>query len=327
MATLIVLKKKLKNKNIKWLITGVAGFIGSNIAEFLLSCNQQVVGLDNFSTGEKKNIFLLKKKYKKKFKFIDGDIKNIKVCLYVTKNIDIVLHHAALGSVPRSIKNPLLTHANNSTGFLNILCASKKNKVKKFIFASSSSVYGDINTKFKIENSLGEPLSPYAISKKNNEEYAKIFSKIYNMKIVSLRYFNVFGKNQRTNSIYAAVIPKWINLLKNKKSISIFGDGTTSRDFCFIDNVIQANILSAITNKLSNYEVFNVAVGKKTNLINLYKKICKHFCFKKSKIKFKKFRDGDIKKSLANIANIKKKLGYFPYYDIDRGLKKLSDQL
>lgn len=328
MATLEILKKKLANKKIKWLVTGAAGFIGCNIVEFLLSCNQKVIGLDNFSTGNKKNILVLKKKFKKKFKFIKGDIRNINICNRITRRIDVVLHNAALGSVPRSIKNPLATHESNSTGFLNILFACKKNNVKNFIFASSSSVYGDISSNFKNENFLGLPLSPYAVTKKENEEYARVFSKIYKMNIVALRYFNVFGKNQTSTSAYAAVIPKWIKLLKNKKTISIFGDGKTTRDFCFIDNVIQANILAALSKKIFGYETFNVAVGKETSLKNLSKKIVKHFNIKKNiKISYKKPRPGDINRSVASIVKIKKKLKYSPEYDIDLGLKKLSTQI
>jgi len=328
MATLNKLKKTLKDKKIKWLVTGVAGFIGSNLAEFLLSCNQKVIGLDNFSTGNKKNIEVLKKKFKKKFKFVKGDIKNINTCEKITKKIDVVLHNAALGSVPRSIKNPISTHESNSTGFLNILYASKKNKVKNFIFASSSSVYGNISSKFKNENFLGSPLSPYAVTKRENEEYAKVFSRIYNMNIVALRYFNVFGKNQSSNSVYAAVIPKWIKLLKNKKPITIFGDGNTTRDYCFVDNVIQANVLAAISKKNFSYQVFNVAVGKETSLDNLCLKIAKYFNIKKKiRIIYKKTRQGDIKRSVASINKIKNNLKYTPEFDIDRGLQKLNTQI
>jgi UDP-N-acetylglucosamine 4-epimerase len=273
MATLKTIKKKIKNKNLKVLVTGAAGFIGSNLVNFLLNSNQTVIGLDNLSTGNYDNISKLTKQFKKKFKFIKGDVRNYRTCLKASKNIDIILHNAALGSVPRSIKDPLNSHSTNSTGFLNILHSAHVSNVSKLIFASSSSVYGDYKKKTKVENSLGKLLSPYAVTKKNNEDYAEVFAKIYNMKIIGLRYFNVFGKNQNPYGPYSAVIPRWINLLINKKSIEIYGDGKTSRDFCFVDNVIQANILAIIENNKNNFQIYNVSAGRETNLKNLYKKI------------------------------------------------------
>lgn len=327
MATLKSLEKKIKKKKNKILVTGAAGFIGSNLIYFLLQSNQHVVGLDNLSTGNYHNIKRIPQSLKKRFKFIRGDIKNYKTCFNVCKNIDIVLHNAAIGSVPRSIKDPLNSHNTNSTGFLNILHASRKAKVKKFIFASSSSVYGNSKKKFKVEDQLGKLLSPYAVTKKNNEDYAEVFSKIYRMKIIGLRYFNVFGKNQNPLGPYSAVIPKWINLMKNNKKIEIYGDGKTSRDFCFIDNVIQANILSILENNKKNYQIFNVSSGKQTTLLNLYKKIKKYFYIQNSSVKYKKFRPGDIKKSIGCTNNIKKNLKYNVEYDINLGLKKLSSQI
>jgi UDP-N-acetylglucosamine 4-epimerase len=318
MATLKDLKKKHR-----WLITGGAGFIGSNLSNYLLEKGQNVAVFDNLSTGKKKNILFLKKRFRKNFTFLKYDIRNFKHCLSVTKNIDFVLHNAALGSVPRSIKNPKDTHDNNVNGFLNILEASKINKVKKFVFASSSSVYGDSKSRVKKESELGNALSPYAVTKMNNEHYAKVYANLYNMKIVALRYFNVFGSNQDQNSIYSAVIPKWIKMMQNKEIIPVFGDGKNSRDFCYIDNVIQANILSVFDKKIKNFEVFNVALGKETNLNNLLKKISKIFNVKNVKKKYLKPRIGDVRYSIANISKIKKFLNYNPRFRIDTGLKEI----
>ena len=294
MATLKKIKKKYK-----WLVTGAAGFIGSNLVRYLLENKQIVIAIDNFSTGKKENISNIPKKLKKNFKFFKYDIRNFKQCLEVTKNINFVLHNAALGSVPRSIKNPKNTHDTNINGFLNVLEASRINKVKKLVFASSSSVYGDTKYKIKKENKLGNPLSPYAVTKVNNESYAKIYAKLYNMKIIGLRYFNVFGSNQDQNSIYSAVIPKWIRLMKNEEVVPIFGDGKNSRDFCYIENVIQANILAALQNKIKSYEVFNVAVGNTTNLNQLFKLMSRIFKIKAAKKIYLKPRVGDVRYSTA----------------------------
>lgn len=327
MATLTELKKKLKKKKFKILVTGAAGFIGSNLVEFLLNSNQNVIGLDNLSTGNLRNLSRLDSKLKKKFKFIKGDIRNYKTCLNSCRNVDFILHNAALGSVPRSIKDPLNSHNTNSTGFLNVLHSANVSRVKKLIFASSSSVYGDYKKKIKVENFTGKLLSPYAVTKKNNEDYAEVFAKIYKMKLIGLRYFNVFGINQNPYGPYSAVIPRWIDLLIKKKTIEIYGDGKNIRDYCFIDNVIQANILAIIENNKENYQIYNVAAGKETNLKNLYKKISKYFFLKKISISYKKFRIGDVKNSVASIKKIKNKLDYKNIFDIDNGLIKLRDQL
>ncbi len=321
MATLKKIKKKYK-----WLVTGAAGFIGSNLVRYLLENNQTVIAIDNFSTGKKDNISKFPKKLRKNFKFFQYDIRNFKQCLKVTKNVNFVLHNAALGSVPRSIKNPKKTHDTNINGFLNILEASRINKVKKLVFASSSSVYGDTKNKIKKENTLGNPLSPYAVTKINNESYAKIYAKIYNMKIIGLRYFNVFGFNQDQNSIYSAVIPKWIRLMKNDKIIPIFGDGKNSRDFCYIENVIQANMLAALEKKIKTYEVFNVAVGNSTNLNQLFKLMSKIFKISGAKKVYFKPRVGDVRYSTADISKIRKILNYRPRFTIDSGLKEISNQ-
>ncbi len=322
------LKKLLKNKKYKWLITGVAGFIGSNILETLLKNNQTVVGIDNLSTGFLKNLKSVQKnvgsKKWKNFKLILGDISNIKTCNKAMKNTDIVLHQAARGSIPKSTKDPVATNNDNITGFLNILYCSKINNIKSFVYASSSSVYGDSKILPKIETRSGKILSNYALTKKVNEEYARLFFELYGFKTVGLRYFNVFGKRQNPNGDYAAVIPKWIDSAINDKKITIYGDGKTSRDFCPISNVIQANILAAINKlKKKNY-VFNVGTESRISLNQLIKMIYSllNIDISSQKIFYQKFRKGDIKHSLSSIKNIKKMLGYNPSVSFKEGINE-----
>ena len=315
---------QLKNKNI--LVTGGAGFIGSNLCEFLLKLESNVICLDNLSTGYKKNIqnFI----ENKRFKFIEGDIRNYETCLKFTKNIDFVLHQAALGSVPRSFRDPISTNDVNINGFLNMLVASKKNKVKRFVYAASSSVYGDSKLMPKIESKIGKPLSPYAITKYVNEIYADLFSKSYEIETVGLRYFNVFGKRQDPNGAYAAVIPKFIMQLMKGKSPTINGDGKNSRDFTYIDNVVQANMLSLVTNNLKgSNQIYNIAYGEKNSLNDLkviLKKNLTVFDSNISKIKFKYGPkvEGDIPHSHANIDKAIKYLNYKPQFDLKKGIKK-----
>jgi len=320
-----------KNKNYKILVTGGAGFIGSNLCEFLLKEDYEVVCFDNFITGFKNNIepFISNNK----FTFIEGDIRNYKDCELAVKGIDYVLHQAALGSVPRSIKDPSTSTDINISGFVNMLFSSMKAKVKRFVYAASSSTYGDLHDLPKVEDKIGNPLSPYAITKYVNELYAENFSKIYNMEIVGLRYFNVFGKNQTPNGAYAAVIPKFIAKLINHESPIINGDGTFSRDFTYIDNVIQANLLSINTKsvKLFNnevkHEVFNIAFGESTSLNELFE------ILKENLLKFDDSvqnvnptygpnREGDIPHSLASIDKAKSILDYNPQYNIKSGIQK-----
>jgi len=322
----------LNNNSEKWLITGVAGFIGSNLLEFLLKNNQTVIGIDNFSTGNKRNLLQVKDAVSrnewKNFKFHDGNICDYDLCLQITKKVDYVLHQAALGSVPRSIKDPIATNKSNITGFLNMIMASKENKVKRFIYAASSSTYGDHPDLPKVENKIGNPLSPYAITKYVNELYSSIFSSTYGFHSIGLRYFNVFGKRQDPDGAYAAVIPKWINAMIKGEEINIYGDGFTSRDFCYIDNVIQANILAA-TSDISQSEVFNVAYGGNTNLNDLYEKIKDHLNINQINYELKPvyedFRDGDVRHSQADISKARNILGYSPKYDIDKGLKEAME--
>ena len=267
----------LRNKPKAWLITGVAGFIGSNILEFLLINNQKVVGLDNFSTGHKNNLERVKNITQEKWKnfsFREGSICDLKTCKEVSQNIDYILHQGALGSVPRSIEDPISSNNSNISGFLNMLVAAKDNDVKKFVYAASSSTYGDHKDLPKVEHIIGNPLSPYAVTKFANELYGQVFASSYNFNSVGLRYFNVLGKRQDPNGAYAAVIPRWIDAMINKKDIEIFGDGETTRDFCYIDNVVEANILAALSD-LRSHEVFNIAIGEQTSLNELLNQIAK----------------------------------------------------
>tara|TARA_X000001036_G_C20657484_1_gene797586 strand:- start:160 stop:1185 length:1026 start_codon:yes stop_codon:yes gene_type:complete len=315
----------------RWLITGVAGFIGSNLLETLLKLNQTVIGIDNFSTGNKENLDQVKAKVDilqwKNFTFTECDITSSNACMEATLGIDYVLHQAALGSIPRSIKNPIKTNDVNIAGFLNILFASKEQKVKSFTYASSSSVYGDHQALPKIEENIGATLSPYAVSKYANELYASVFSKCYGFKSIGLRYFNVFGVRQNPHGAYAAVIPKWIDLIKRNKDVFIYGDGETSRDFCYVDNVVQANILSAVANDESKDQIYNIAVGEQTSLNQLYKILQRIISGDdgalKSKLIYKDFREGDIRHSIADISKANAALGYQPNIKINDGLNLL----
>tara|TARA_B100000029_G_scaffold273909_1_gene268672 strand:+ start:576 stop:1616 length:1041 start_codon:yes stop_codon:yes gene_type:complete len=326
------LKISLKRSPKKWLITGVAGFIGSNILRELLDLNQTVVGLDNFSTGHKRNLEEIKKNISvdkwKNFNFIEGDITDFNICKRSTKNIDFTLHQAALGSVPRSIKDPINTNKSNIEGFLNMIYASKESKVKRFLYAASSSTYGDHKALPKKENIIGNPLSPYAVTKRVNEMYADVFGKVYGLNSVGLRYFNVFGPSQDPNGAYAAVVPKWIDAMHKGKAIYINGDGKTSRDFCYIKNVIQANLLASTCKKtISTNQVYNIAVGEKTSLNRLFKLIQKEFLISDSRFKkvtpfYRDFREGDIMHSLADISKARKHFNYQPSYKIAEGIQE-----
>ena len=315
-----------------WLITGVAGFIGSNLLQELLQLNQTVVGADNFSTGYDFNLTAVKKKVTKKqwsrFVFNKGDISKIKFCKLICKDVDYVLHQAALGSVPRSLKNPLKTNNSNITGFLSMLVAARDSNVKNFVYAASSSTYGDHKALPKREDRIGNPLSPYAITKYVNELYAEIFFKSYDFNSIGLRYFNVFGKRQSPNGAYAAVIPKWLSSIANSEPVQINGDGSTSRDFCYVDNAVQANILAACTtSKKALNQIYNVALGDKTTLNDLYKiivqEVSKHKAVDKISPKYQDFRDGDVKHSQADISKAKNLLGYRPTHKIRPGIREL----
>mgnify|MGYP001163590683 FL=1 len=318
----------LKDHKKKWLITGVGGFIGSNLLEKLLKLDQSVIGIDNFSTGYKDNLKSVKNSVDKEqwenFSLIEGDIKDLEICQQGCDGVDYVLHQAALGSVPRSIKDPVNTNISNVDGFLNILVAARDSAVKNFIYAASSSTYGDHPDLPKKEHLIGNPLSPYAVSKYVNELYASVFSRTFRINTVGLRYFNVFGKRQDPKGSYAAVIPRWIDAFIKNEPVYIFGDGSTSRDFCYIENVIQANLLAAISENLSESgEIFNIAVGDRTTLNQLTDIIKKSLpSNSESNIIFEDFRDGDVKHSQADISKAKKLLGYEPYYNVEQGISE-----
>ena len=320
----------LSRNQYKWLITGVTGFIGSNLLEKLLSLDQKVFGVDNFSTGTSLNLEDVRNQVgEEKWRnliFKEVDITNFEDCKKITNNIDFVLHQAALGSVPRSVKHPKGTFDSNILGFANIIEASRKSDVKKFIYASSSSVYGDSEALPKSEINVGNTLSPYAYSKKFNEEYARQYFLNFNFNSIGLRYFNVFGKRQNPSGEYAAVIPKWINSIINNKKIIINGDGSTSRDFCYIENVVQIILLSAFNQVEEGSEIFNVSNGKLTSLNNLLKMIQEIFEENGVKntleIEFNEFRKGDILKSQADISKAEKLLKYRPSHNLKEGLTK-----
>jgi UDP-N-acetylglucosamine/UDP-N-acetylgalactosamine 4-epimerase len=333
------LQEYLKDNQSTWLITGVAGFIGSNLLEKLLILNQKVVGLDNFDTGHQRNIDqaiedankVTDKDLSNNFKFINGDIRKLKDCQQACDGIDYVLHQAALGSVPRSIEDPINTNRANIDGFLNMLVAAKDVKVKRFVYAASSSTYGDHLDLPKVEDKIGNPLSPYAVTKVVNELYAKVFAKVYDFKTIGLRYFNIFGKRQDSNSAYAAVIPKWVAAILNKEDVYINGDGETSRDFCYIDNTIQMNLLAATTdNDEATDQVYNVALNDRTSLNKLYQMIEKKLIQRTQGLEEKKpiyrdFRAGDVRHSLANIDKAQQLLNYQPKYRISKGLDESMD--
>ncbi len=315
---------KLSNKTI--LVTGGAGFIGSNLCEALLKKGNKVVCLDNFATGNREN---LEKSLKdSNFTLFDGDIRNLEDCITAAKGVDYVLHQAALGSVPRSIKDPITSNDVNVSGFLNMLVASRENGVKRFVYAASSSTYGDSESMPKVEDIIGKPLSPYAITKYVNELYADIFSKTYGLETIGLRYFNVFGRKQDPNGAYAAVIPKFVSQLMKGESPIINGDGNYSRDFTYIDNIIQANLLSLVTtNEKAVNTVYNVAYGDRNTLNDLmfYLKEClSEFdsAVKGVKVIYGPKRAGDIPHSHASIEKAKKLLNYNPQFTLQKGLKK-----
>jgi UDP-N-acetylglucosamine 4-epimerase len=328
-------QQHLKEHQYHWLITGVAGFIGSNLLEALLRLNQKVTGLDNFSTGYRHNLDqvrdLVGASAWRNFSFIEGDLRNFEDCSAACKGVDYVLQQAALGSVPRSIENPILTNANNITGFLNMLVAARDAKVKRFVYAASSSTYGDHPGLPKVEDTIGKPLSPYAVTKYVNEMYADVFARCYGMDSIGLRYFNVFGPRQDPNGAYAAVIPQWVAALVRNQPVRINGDGETTRDFCFVDNVVQVNLLAALAQapEAAN-QVYNVALNDRTSLNELYEMmrslLRQNFPhIDKHRPQYSKFRDGDIRHSQADISKAGRLLGYAPTHRIGDGLKEAME--
>lgn len=320
----------LKNKPKTWLVTGVAGFIGSNLLEHLLKLNQRVVGLDNFATGHQHNLDevkgLVTEEQWADFTFIEADIRNLEDCQKSCKGIDYVLHQAALGSVPRSINDPITTNATNIDGFLNMLVAARDAEVKSFTYAASSSTYGDHPALPKVEENIGKPLSPYAVTKYVNELYADVFAKTYGFNTIGLRYFNVFGQRQDPNGAYAAVIPKWTASMIECREVFINGDGETSRDFCFIENTVQMNILAATAPDEAKNEVYNVAVGDRTTLNDLFHALqaalTENGKVYDIPVVYRDFRAGDVRHSQADIGKAASKLGYAPEYRIMDGIAK-----
>ena len=314
----------------RWVITGVAGFIGSNLLEFLLKSHQIVIGLDNFATGHQHNLdevsSIVGPQQWENFTFHEGDICDLATCQKVADGADYVLHQAALGSVPRSLANPVATNAANISGHLNMMWAAKEAGVKRLVYAASSSTYGDSPTLPKVEDVIGNPLSPYAITKYVNEMYADIFSRCYDFHVVGLRYFNVFGRRQDPAGAYAAVIPKWTAAMINGEEVFINGDGETSRDFCYIDNVIQANVKAATAETIKKSEVFNVAVGDRTTLTQLHQMLMEGLGRQGVKYDqdatYRDFRDGDVKHSLADISKARSMIGYDPTHSVSQGLEE-----
>lgn len=325
------LQKQLRVEPKAWLITGVAGFIGSNLLETLLLLNQRVVGLDNFSTGHQQNLeevkTLVSPEQWARFSFIQGDIRELDDCRRACDCVDYVLHQAALGSVPRSIENPIATNQSNIDGFLNMLVAARDSKIKRFVYAASSSTYGDHLDLPKVEDKIGKPLSPYAVTKVVNELYAQVFAKTYNFNAIGLRYFNVFGRRQDPNGVYAAVIPKWIISLLRGECVYINGDGETSRDFCYVANAVQANLLAAMNEKLDAVnQVYNIAAGNRTTLNELFVNIRDNLAVERPALAgrqpvYRQFREGDVRHSLADISKAKGLLGYEPTHSLGEGLR------
>lgn len=314
----------------RWLVTGVAGFIGSNLLEQLLRLGQEVVGLDNLSTGHAHNLEDVRAAVGDelwgRFRFMEADIRDPDACVAACEGMDFVLHQAALGSVPRSLADPIRTNASNIDGFLNMLVAARDAHVRRFVYAASSSTYGDHPGLPKVEDTIGRPLSPYAVTKYVNELYASVFSRSYGMRTVGLRYFNVFGRRQDPDGAYAAVIPKWVAALLEGRECVIHGDGETSRDFCYIDNVLQANVLAALADDdLEGDEVFNVAVGERTTLTQLFGYIRDGLARRFPEIAdarphYGEFRSGDVRHSQADISKISRCLGYSPTHSVREGL-------
>jgi len=317
-----------------WLVTGVAGFIGSNLLEALLKLDQRVVGLDNFATGHRHNLEAVRKLVSEeqwgRFRFDEGDICDAEACVRAVQGVDYVLHQAALGSVPRSLQDPIRTNATNITGFLNMLTASRDAKVRRFVYAASSSTYGDHPGLPKVEDQIGRPLSPYAVTKYVNELYADVFGRCYGTESIGLRYFNVFGPRQDPDGAYAAVIPKWYGALLRNEPIQINGDGETSRDFCYIANVVQANILAATTvSETAVNQVYNVARGDRTTLNELFGLIRERVAIARPALVsvqpvYRGFRDGDVRHSQASLEKIAGALAYQPTHTVADGLDEAT---
>ncbi|MBD0318900.1 MAG: SDR family oxidoreductase [Gemmatimonadetes bacterium] len=311
-----------------WLVTGAAGFIGSNLAEHLLRHGQRVVAMDNFATGHARNVEEVRAAVPgagDRFRFLEGDIRDLDACREACAGVDVVLHQAALGSVPRSLENPAATHASNVDGFFNMLLAARDTGVRRFVYAASSSTYGDHPGLPKVEERIGRPLSPYAVTKYVNELYAGVFQRSYGLQTIGLRYFNVFGRRQDPDGAYAAVIPRWVASLLHGEPCQIHGDGETSRDFCYIDNVLQANLLAATAPADATDEVYNVACGERTTLNELFAALRDGLARHRPELaearpEYAGFRAGDVRHSLADISKIRGRLGYEPTHRVREGI-------
>lgn len=318
----------LRERPLRWLVTGAAGFIGSNLSQALLALGQEVRGLDNFSTGHPRNLDDVRQSVGDawdRFSFTRADITDPDACRAACAGVDVVLHQAALGSVPRSIADPLATHRSNVDGFVNMLVAARDAGVRRFVYAASSSTYGDHPGLPKVEDRIGRPLSPYAVTKYVNELYAGVFQRTYGLPVVGLRYFNVFGRRQDPDGAYAAVIPRWIGTLLAGGVCRINGDGETSRDFCFIDNVVQANLLAATAADEHTDQVYNVAVGGRTTLNQVFGMIRDGLAATRPELadarpEYTDFRPGDVRHSQADIGKIQERLGYLPTHTVGQGL-------
>jgi len=329
------LQSELKAAPRAWLVTGVAGFIGSNLLEALLRLDQRVVGLDNFDTGKRANLeqvrALIPPAQWARFRFVEGDIADAATCQAACAGVDLVLHEAALGSVPRSIAEPLASHRANVTGFIQMLLAARDAKIKRFVYASSSAVYGDYPDLPKVEDKIGKPLSPYAATKAMNEVYAEVFARTYGVECIGLRYFNVFGPRQDPEGAYAAVIPKWIAALLRREPVRINGDGETSRDFCYVENVVQANLLAAASeNPGAVNQVYNIAIGERTTLNELFQLLQSGLRKRDPAMPpqtpvYGDFRPGDVRHSHADISKAARLLGYAPTHRIREGLEAAFD--
>lgn len=320
----------LSSHSLRWLVTGSAGFIGSNLVETLLQEGQEVIGLDSFATGHRLNLEEIRESVGpqawRRHDFIEGDVCDPDTCRHACRGVDVVLHQAALGSVPRSIDDPLSANAANVSGFLNILVAAKEAGVRRVVYASSSAVYGDSEALPKAEAQIGEPLSPYAATKHVNELYAKLFARCYGLATIGLRYFNVFGKRQDPNGAYAAVVPRWVKAMLLGEQVVIYGDGETSRDFCHVANAVQANLLAALTDRSEALNrVFNIALGQRTSLNELFTTLRELLqdvvpAVRGMRPAYQAFRAGDVRHSQADIGAAQRLLGYAPTHDLRRGL-------
>jgi len=326
------LQSRLREAPRTWLVTGVAGFIGSNLLEKLLQLDQRVIGVDNFATGLQRNLdevrSLVTPSQWNRFTFHEGDIRKLDDCRRACEGVDHVLHQAALGSVPRSLADPITTNSANIDGFLNMLVAARDARVRSFTYAASSSTYGDHPALPKVEDRIGKPLSPYAVTKYVNELYAKVFAQNYGFASIGLRYFNVFGRRQNPDSAYAAVLPKWTSAMLRGEDVPINGDGETSRDFCYVENAIQANLLAATATRPEQLDqVYNVAFGARTTLLQLFAALrnelrANGIGYDKRPV-HREFRSGDVRHSLADVGKAQRLLGYAPRFDIHQGIRDM----